>query len=325
MRAGAMVSTLTGAFGQALRETRLTALLGYLVALEPTHFLDMFGFRGSAQRVGLETRHEEGRSDVLVETNHGTGIVEAKVDATDPLRQSHRYPARWVVLLTHRVPAEASTRRVRYVTWEHVGRVLERLSRSRSPKSSVLSRDLLAYMKEHRMIPSRESVEIYAREINEPVTLELFLKASLYGCDYQAGSRLAEALYFLPHFGVRVSEQHAGVRAGVSYIARIESVQHAKTWREFQGVMRTVRGAVWWNRHAELLKRLHRAWSWPEHRIFLLLGEPHLVFNPPIQKQALMKGRGFLGKRFFSFEELFSAWDQPLGGRTRIASKRRRK
>jgi len=33
MRGGEIVSTLTGAFGQSLRETRLTALLGYLIAL----------------------------------------------------------------------------------------------------------------------------------------------------------------------------------------------------------------------------------------------------------------------------------------------------
>src|SRR5689334_22139306 len=104
MRGGDLVSTLTGAFGQSLQETRLTALLGYLIALSPQPFLDLFGFRGLPQRVCLEQRHNDGRSDILIETNIGTGIIEAKVDATDPLTQSHRYPAKWIGLLTHRIP-----------------------------------------------------------------------------------------------------------------------------------------------------------------------------------------------------------------------------
>ncbi len=37
-RGGNVVSTITGAFGQSLRETRLTALLGYLIALAPERF-----------------------------------------------------------------------------------------------------------------------------------------------------------------------------------------------------------------------------------------------------------------------------------------------
>lgn len=44
LRGGSVVSSFAGAFGGALRETRLTALLGYLIALEPRPFLDQFGF-----------------------------------------------------------------------------------------------------------------------------------------------------------------------------------------------------------------------------------------------------------------------------------------
>ena len=113
LRGGRLVSTLTGAFGQSIRETRLTALLGYLIAIDPERFLPLFGFQGQAQSVCLENRHEDGRSDILVETNRGIGIIEAKIDATDPLHQARRYGARWVALLTHRVPFRKSIRNVR--------------------------------------------------------------------------------------------------------------------------------------------------------------------------------------------------------------------
>jgi len=187
LRGGRVVSTLTGAFGQSLRETRLTALLGYLIAIDPSRFLPLFGFQGVAQRVSLETHHDEGRSDVLVETSSGRGVIEAKVDATDPLMQSRRYDARWYALLTHRVPLRKRAGNARYVTWQELADLLQTFRRVSSPRLKLLSADLLAYLQEHRMVKQKDSVEIYAREINEPITLRLLLKAQLYGCKYEAG------------------------------------------------------------------------------------------------------------------------------------------
>jgi hypothetical protein len=308
MRGGDLVSTLTGAFGHSLKETRLTAILGYLIARDPGFFLSLFGFSGVPQRVSLEQHHEQGRSDILIETSAGVGVVEAKVDATDPLKQSRRYPARWVALLTHHLPSQQH-RRVRYVSWKELAERLEGMTRSSSPEVRVLSRDLLKYMRVHRMIKNRNSVEIYAREINEPVTLELFLKARLYGCNYQSGSRLAEALYFAPHFGASITNEHPGISTGISYIARINTVGNAVTWSDFRELMHSERGAAWWKRHDTILRSLHQKWTWKaQHRSFLLLDEPRLVFNPPVRKEKLQKGKGWLSKRFFAFDELFAAW-----------------
>jgi len=310
MRGGNVISTITGAFGQSLRETRLTALLGYLVALAPEPFLDLFGFRGVARKVSLEMRYKDGRSDILIETNRGVGVIEAKVDATDPLEQSRKYPSRWAALLTHHVPRTRVVGNTRYVSWEQLAGLLKQLSRSKVPPMRILSADLIHYLREHRMVKNRESAEIYAREINEPATLALFLKAQLYGCRYQPGSPIAEALYFAPHFGRRIANAHPGVAVGISYIARIESVGQATTWGEFQDLLLESRGRVWRNRHKDELQALRRAWSWrrAEQRTFLLLGEPRLVFNPPVRKERLQKGRGWLSKRFFSFDDLFAAW-----------------
>ena len=41
---------------------------------------------------------------------------------------------------------------------------------------------------------------------------------------------------------------------------------------------------------------------------FLFLSKPRLVFNPPVLKDNLQKGKGWLSKRTFSFDELFEAW-----------------
>jgi hypothetical protein len=198
------------------------------------------------------------------------------------------------------------------VTWEQLAKVLENLGKSGSPRQRVLSSDLLGYMQEHHMAKERASVEIYAREINEPVTLALFLKAQLYGCNYQAGSRLSEALYFAPHFGRSITNEHPGVSVGISYIARIVSVGHATTWKDFRQLMYDERGSAWWNRHKKILQELRQKWPWDkgQHRSFLLLAKPRLAFNPPVRKEKLQRGTGWLSKRFFSFDELFVAWGE---------------
>jgi hypothetical protein len=310
MRGGNLVSTLTGAFGHSLRETRLTALLGYLVAIAPEPFLGLFGFQGIAQKVSLELRHEDGRSDILIETSRGVGVIEAKVDATDPLEQSSKYPCRWAALLTHYAPRSQIVGKTRYVSWEELAAVLSDLSRGKLSWMRILSADLLKYLREHRMARNPRSVEIYAREINERVTLALFLKAQLYGCTYQPGSPIAEALYFAPHFGHRIANKHPGVAIGISYIARIESVGRATTWSELRDLLQEKRGRVWWRSCKQELNDLRHTWSWHkgEQRIFLLLGEPRLAFNPPVRKERLQGGRGWLSKRFFSFDDLFAAW-----------------
>jgi hypothetical protein len=182
LRGGSVVSTFAGAFGGALRETRLTALLGYLIALEPRPFLNKFAFAGKAKNVRLEHRHGSDRSDIFIETTRGLGVVEAKVGASDPLAQSKKYPARWTVLLTQYIPSSRQRRLTpaKYLRWQDLTDLLSHLSRSKNANVRFVSRDLLKYLEAHRMIKERQSVEIYAREINEPITLTLFLKAQMY-------------------------------------------------------------------------------------------------------------------------------------------------
>lgn len=310
LRGGSVVSSFGGAFGSALRETRLTAMLGYLIALEPQKFCDFFGFRGRPLSVSLETRHESDRSDILVETTAGLGVIEAKVTATDPFSQAQKYPAKWRVLLTQHVASgeQKRLRDVRYFRWRDLAKPLEELRKSANSQVRFVSQDLLRYLGEHAMGKTSKPVEIYAREINNEETLALFLQAQMYGCHYQKGSRLAEALYFAPHFGQRIAHEHPGAKVGVSYIATIERVEVADTWKELLQIIRKVRGKQWLNGHMHLLQPLHRNWIWPRKRSFLFLSKPRLAFNPPVLKESLQKGKGWLSKRTFSFDELFEAW-----------------
>jgi hypothetical protein len=311
LRSGSVVSSLAGAFGNALRETRLTAMLGYVMALEPQRFCELFAFRGRPLSVSLETRYASDRSDILVETTAGRGVVEAKVSTADPLRQSLKYPADWRALLTeHSAPdKQKGMSAIKYLRWRDLVKPLQQLARSRDNRVRFVSRDLITYLEDHALIKTNNSVEIYAREINNQKTLALFLEAQMYGCRYEKQTRLAEALYFAPHFGQRIARMHSGVQAGVSYIARIKHAEAIVTWKDFLQTVEEFNGKQWLNSHMRLLENMRRGSDWRgTKRNFLFLSKPRLVFNPPVPKENLVKGTGFLGKRFFSFDELFAAW-----------------
>jgi hypothetical protein len=59
-----------------------------------------------------------------------------------------------------------------------------------------------------------------------------------------------------------------------------------------------------------LVQPIFHDWSWEKNyrRNFLFLGEPRLVFNPAVKKEQLQKGKGWLSKRYLTFDELFRAW-----------------
>jgi len=314
LRGGSIVSTLIGAFGSSIKETRLTALLGYLIALEPEQFLATFGFKGKARSILLENREDVGRSDIRIETTSGVGIVEAKVGGVDPLGQSKQYKSNWTALLTQHSPAhrQRGLRSVKYINWQHIANLLDKLLHSHSPKVRFISQDLRNYLEENGMIKKSESVEIYAREINEPVTLAMFLKAHIYGCWYESGSRLPKAQYFAPHFGQSIAYTHPGVHVGVSYIARIEHVEVVEKWEDLVDAIISIRGKHWWKSNSPIIDpiKTNPDWDWSggKKRSFLFLSKPRLVFNPPVLKGNLQKGKGWLSKRFLSFDELFKAW-----------------
>ena len=131
LRGGSVVSSLAGAFGGALRETRLTAMLGYAIALRPERFCEIFAFRGRPLSVTLEARHASDRSDIIIETTAGRGLVEAKVSATDPLRQALKFPAKWRVLLTEYTASgkQKRLRGVKYLRWRDLEEPLRLLAR----------------------------------------------------------------------------------------------------------------------------------------------------------------------------------------------------
>ncbi len=228
---GSVVSSLLGAFGGSLRETRLTSLLGFLISCEPQDFGHFFGVDNPILEVMLETYHssskEPGRSDIILATKRGNIVIEAKVGHHNPLKQTQKYPAYKRILLTHHIPSHSDRKHgsINYINWVLLAKFLRELAKRKTNHIKFLCNDIIKYLETHSMIPKKESVEIYAREINNEYTLNFFLKARMYGCYFEKSSKLANALYFSPHFGRSIVNNHPGVSTGISYIAKIENIE----------------------------------------------------------------------------------------------------
>jgi len=226
LRGGSVVSSFSGAFGASLKETRLTAILGYLIALKPEVFCEEFGITGKIISVALETQHDHGRSDILIKSTDGLAVVEAKIDATNPSEQVKKYGnANWQVLITEFLPTptQKKYKQIRYCRWRDIANLIrEKTSEFSTSKARFVSQDLIMYLKEHHMIPDDDADEIYARDITEDYTANMFLKGHIYGCDYEQGSRLFKTHYFAPYFGKTISASkkvqnlHPGLQAGIT-------------------------------------------------------------------------------------------------------------
>ena len=315
MRGQVPVTSFLGSLGGSLRETRITAMLGYLIAHDPNQWGAFFSLKKPISTVKIEEfDYARDRADIVIETTAERIVVEAKVVWADPKEQANKYEGSRKFLFTNFVPASThSSRRVRYISWEEVGRFLGLLgTRTGKPYVRHLAKELIQYMREHQLVRSKDSVEIYARELNNELTINTFLKAHIYGCWLEKdGGKIARALYFAPHFGQHIAGSHPGIHRGISYLAKIEAVEVVDTWASFLAAAKRQRGGWWLKKHKDLLKQLRRDWtSWDtkNQRSFAFLSTPRLVFNPPINKDLLQKGKGWLSKNEFSFDELFEAW-----------------
>ncbi|OGR86174.1 MAG: hypothetical protein A2021_06040 [Elusimicrobia bacterium GWF2_52_66] len=298
-------------------------MLGYLIAHDPDQWKTIFLLAKPISSVKIEADYERDRADILIEASGEQIVVEAKVAWVDPKAQVEKYDAKRKYLFTNYIPSlgQASSN-IKYVSWEKVAKFLELLAANTGkPYVRHLTKELILYMKEHQLIRSNDSIEIYARELNDELTVSTFLTCHIYGCWLEkGGGTISRALYFAPHFGQKIASEHPGIYSGISYLAKIKGIEVVDTWASFIAAAKRQRGGWWWKKHKNILSELRPHWgSWNERsqRSIAFLGTPRLVFNPPINKDLLQKGKGFLSRRTFAFDELFEAWSKSSSARIR--------
>ena len=90
-RASEEVDSFLSVLG-SLRETRLTAVLGFLMARFPVEFGNLLGYHASSlDEVCVEETDEGDRYDVLIRRSGETHIIEGKIGPTQRIDQLMRY------------------------------------------------------------------------------------------------------------------------------------------------------------------------------------------------------------------------------------------
>jgi len=318
-----------------LRETRLTAVLGFLVARFPAEFGELLGFRHSSlDEVSVEETHEGDRYDVLIRQSGETHIIEGKIGPTQSVTQLLRYiqsvrqkhgrkPALTVVddgsefRYSQDRTFEAVKRRVKalkFVTWTQVAAVCRDIVRKKRnhathPTGVVIAQEFAIHLKENHMTNDTQP-EIYLRDVSSTDSVQLYFRHRLYKCQSNFYNSARNNLYFAPYFTRQMAEaikedNLVPVGEGISFVSRVESVQVVES-RDLQAYLHE-HGHKNAKEAAALIRKNHR-----ERDVLLMrLGEPRLLFQSPVTKTKLAKklrfGVGAMGSRSCTFDDLLCA------------------
>lgn len=318
-----------------LRETRLTAVLGFLVARFPVEFGEVLGFQPSPlDQVSVEETDEGDRYDVLVRHRGGLHLIEGKLGATQRLdqllryirskRRKHRAKPSLTVVDDGSESSQSRQRafdpirkqvcRLRFVTWADVAKVCQSILRRKrcflqDRVGAVIAQEFLLHLQDHHMTQERND-EIYLRDVGTQDSVELFFRHQIYKCQASFHNSARHNRYFAPYFTRQMADairqtNLVPVGEGISFVSRVESVRVIDT-RDVQTYLKE-------QKHpdpqaaGQLIRKNHK----DKQVLLMLLGPPRLMFTSPVTKTKLKRlggfGVGAMGSRSITLDRLLEA------------------
>ena len=319
----------------SLRETRLTAVLGFLVSRFPEEFGLLLGFRPlPADEISVEETDGGERYDVLVRQSGETHIIEGKIGPAQrvdqlvryikSIRRSHgRRPALTVVddgseFRQSRQRAfqkvEQQVKSLRFVTWSQVAAVCSVIATKRrnqiaDPVGVAIAGEMATHLKENNMTTETQP-EIYLRDVSDTYSVQLYFRHNVYKCQSKFYKSAQRNLYFAPYFTRKMADAISQdnlvpIGEGVSFVSRIGMVQVIEKLDVLDYLKASKHPTP--KEAAELIRKNHRA----REVLLMTLGAPRLMFVSPVTKAKLTRvipfGTGAMGSRSCSFDDLLAA------------------
>lgn len=322
------VANLFSALG-GLKETRLTAALGFLLSKAPGAFGPLFLNREvTIEEINIEEAQDSNRYDLLIRTPRKLVVVEAKVGFTQApaqvvryvrkLRQSNPDKALTLYLLdrgSDPIQTELAYLKrqfprctVKQKTWDDLARFVENVCRSRKlqksqPVAVMIGRELVEHLREEHMAQS-QSKEVYIRQLSGP-SLELFFRHHLYKCQGKFAKNALQHSYFAPLFTSKAPRDFSGssmipIEKGLCYISRITQGKVVRRSEVLQYLKKV--GHPEYKAAAKMVLKQ----SSEKEVLVLILGSIFRAFETPIPPSKL-DVKGMLSQKTATFEELFSA------------------
>lgn len=324
------VTSFLSALG-GLRETRLTATLGYLIARFPEEFGPLLGHRPSpTDQVSVEETETGDRYDVLIRRTGELRIIEGKIGPGQRTDQLLRYVRRVRATTRRRPdltivddgsefrqsrlrafePIRRLVRSIKWVTWSDVARTCLALAARRrleraDPTGVVIARELASHLQEHNMSHEPQP-EIYLRDVSDIHSVRLYFKHRIYKCQSKYYKSAHRNLYFAPYFTRSMAQRISGenlvpVGEGISFVSRVEAVQVVER-RDLRSFLKEGRHAAP-EEAADIISRGIRGGE----ILLMSLGEPRHLFVSPVTKAKLGFGQGLMGSRSCTFDRLLEA------------------
>ncbi len=322
------ISDLFSALGD-LRETRLTAVLGYLIAKAPNAFGPLFLDRlARIDEILIEEPEDSSRYDLVIRTAKKLVIVEAKVGYLQAPLQIRRYVQNLrkkgsqkdisLYLLDRgsdrlqteieQIKKEFPNCQVYPKRWTDVADAIDQECRSKKlqkalPEVIAIAQELVKHLKEYQMAQSAMK-EVYIRQLSGD-SLELFFRYQVYKCQSKFAKSALQHLYFAPLFTARAPKDFAErsmlpIERGLSYVARIEQGRVVRRNQVLEYLKssghRSSKEAA-----SEILRQTRS-----KEFLVLLLGEIFQLFQTPLSSRKLGV-KGMLSQKTMTFGELFAA------------------
>lgn len=320
------------------RETRLTAMLGYLVSRAPEMFTELLTGRSwVVDRVRIEATDEDHRYDVVIEGASHRTIVEAKMGFLQRPQQIKTYLKRLrkvsrgrvdLVLLDRGSELLTTERRELQSTlprgcqlifrrWSEIAdacRILERKPsfQADDPLAAGVAGDMAAHLEEEgmdRIAPK----EVYVRQLRGS-SLDLFFRHGIYKCQARFGPYASQHRYFAPLFTAAAPAEmreysSVPIKAGLSWVALIRAGETVR-YRDLSEFLRK-HDVADGKRAEQLIRQRSRKRTRPKElsrkdEVFVLvLDRPFNLFTVPLSSKTL-RVKGQLGQRSLTFAELFN-------------------
>lgn len=304
---------LLSALGADLKETRITGYLAYLIYLRSPHLLKTLKIDDKIiQVVNVEYHLETQRCDIVVVTENTDYIIEAKLFYENPIQQlekqeqeyrkNNRKRIKLIGITNNKIVKSA---KCALVSWGEICRSLESNGNS---KLKILNEELKMHLI-NKGLAKEEAPDIYAREVGNDISILMFLKGQTYTCPYPKSSQIEKCKYFAPHFSKKITKIIPGINYGISYLSQISTIEYVDNKKDWEKVVQSHFKSKKLRRPFPEAKKylLNIKFDFSKPHMILLLNRPHLIFNPPIQKDKLQEGKGWLSKQYFTFENFFNA------------------
>lgn len=275
-----------------IRETNISAMLGYLIHINPNLAEDLFCIEPPVQSVDLELRsdHGEDRYDIVIKGLDKECTVEIKLSAQSP-DQLRRYKKtkKTLFAIGSRLQSHLIEKSYHknFLNWERVCSILTESKRTGKNSNEFFNHlvdDFCVHLKENNMI--KGSLEdVYTRDLSGD-SVGMYFNQRIYKFQPRFFDKAKNARYFAPYLTGSNSRASGysvfrTLGIGISFVSKIIH-PFLGTEKEIYELLKTMKYSK------SDIKDIFENFKWrPQgHRqsAVLFLGEPLRLFQRPVTK-----------------------------------------